>query len=211
MSPKKLELRFFGESLWSKLKLGIWNRESVFVPIRVYHERNNYPPIPDPREEEIGEITPISVTQGDTYSNSGGTYHAAYAVDKDLSTFSSTYADTGAGWLQLQFDNTYFIHKVVIYYRFVTNWYLADDWCSLSASNFRACVDTNTNVDVSVYQGGVRQKSCGTLRLSYGLERSDQIYTLFCNAAGNTVKLSKNSGKIALYEVVVASTSTAYH
>ena len=56
---------------------------------------------------------------------------------------------------------------------------------------------------MSVYQGEVKQKSCGTLQLTYGLEQSDQIYTLECNAEGDTVKLEKNRGKISLYEVVV--------
>jgi hypothetical protein len=58
-------------------------------------------------------------------------------------------------------------------------------------------------VEVSVYQGDVKQKSCGTLKLTYGLEQSDQIYTLICNTEGDTVKLSKDIGNIALYEIVV--------
>ena len=61
-------------------------------------------------------------------------------------------------------------------------------------------------MDVSVYKKGVRQKSCGTLELTYGLEQSDQIYTLLCNTEGDAVKISKNSGNIAVAEVVVTST-----
>ena len=56
---------------------------------------------------------------------------------------------------------------------------------------------------MSVYQGDVKQKSCGTLQLTYGLEQSDQIYTLLCNTEGDTVKLRKSTGAIAVYEVVV--------
>ena len=58
-------------------------------------------------------------------------------------------------------------------------------------------------MDVSVYQGEVQQKSCGTLQLTYGLEQSDQIYTLLCNTEGDTVTLSKSTGNIAVFEVVV--------
>ena len=72
-----------------------------------------------------------------------------------------------------------------------------------SEANFRKCVDSATNVDVSVYQEDVKLKSCGTLQLTYGLEQADQIYTLLCNAYGDTVKLSKNTGVIAVAEVVV--------
>ena len=58
-------------------------------------------------------------------------------------------------------------------------------------------------MDVSVYQGDVKQKSCGTLKLTYGLEQSDQIYTLICNTEGDTVKLSKSSRRISVYEVAI--------
>ena len=56
-----------------------------------------------------------------------------------------------------------------------------------------------------MYQGDVKQKSCGTLQLTYGLEQSDQIYTLICNTEGDTVKLSKSTGDIVVFEVVVIS------
>ena len=64
-------------------------------------------------------------------------------------------------------------------------------------------MDRESNVDVSVYQGEAQQKSCGTLQLTYGLEQSDQIYTLACNAEGDTVKLSKDNGQIVVMEVAV--------
>ena len=68
-------------------------------------------------------------------------------------------------------------------------------------------MDKDNNVDVSVYQGDVKQKSCGTLQLTYGLEQSDQIYTLLCNTEGDTVKLSKSTtGLIVVCEVVVTTT-----
>ena len=57
----------------------------------------------------------------------------------------------------------------------------------------------------------VKQRSCGTLQLTYGLEQSDQIYTLICNTEGDTVKLSKDTGFIAVYEVILISTGKRYH
>ena len=66
-------------------------------------------------------------------------------------------------------------------------------------------MDIENNADVSVYQGGKKQKSCGTLQLTYGLEQSDQIYTLLCNTEGDTVKLSQSDGFLQVYEVVAFS------
>ena len=145
--------------------------------------------------------------QGHTWNGDEETYAAAHAVDKDFSTRAATHTDNGAGWLKLQFDKTHFIHTVTIYSRFYTNFYSPNDECVQSEDSFKNCVDTDNNVDVSVYQGEVKQKSCGTLQLTYGLEQSDQIYTLLCNTEGDTVKLSKSTGAIAVYEVVVTSTS----
>ena len=132
-----------------------------------------------------------------------GAFAAAHAVDGDLSTVAATSTDNGAGWIKLEFDKTYFISKVDIHYRFYTNWYRTSDVCLQSTSDFMSCMNDDNNVDVSVYQGDVRQKSCGTLQLTYGLEQSDQIYTLLCNTEGDAVKLSKNTGNIAVYEVAV--------
>ena len=128
----------------------------------------------------------------------------AHAIDKDLSTLAIAMPNyNGISWLKLQSDKTYFIHKVVIYYRFYTDWYDNSWWCAQSVANFRACVDDDNNADVSVYQGEVQQKSCGTLQLTYELEQSDQIYTLLCNAEGDTVKLSKSTGRISVFEVAI--------
>ena len=117
-----------------------------------------------------------------------------------------TDTDNGAGWLKLELDRIYFVNKLVIYYRFFTNWYYPGDHCAVSEDNFKTCVDGENNVDVSVYQGQVKQKSCGTLQLTYGLEQSDQIYTLICNAEGDTVKLSKSNGYITVTEVAISTT-----
>ena len=104
--------------------------------------------------------------------------YAAYnAVDKDLSTVAKTYTDDGAGWINVKFDKTYFIHKVVFYFIFYTNWFHPKDGCVSSKPNFRYCVYQNIgrDLEVSVYQGEVKQKSCGILEQTTGLEQSDQI------------------------------------
>ena len=105
--------------------------------------------------------------------------------------------------MKLEFQKTSFIHKVVIYYRFYHNWFDPNMWCVRNQRNFKSCVNVDTNIDVSVYQGEVKQKSCGTLKLTYGLEQSDQIYTLVCGTEGDTVKLSKTTGAIGAYEIAV--------
>ena len=154
---------------------------------------------------EIAEVSPKRASQGKTHDNNEECCAAAHAIDKDLSTGAATHTDSGAGWLKLEFDKTYFIHKIVIYYRFYTDWYHPINWCLQSEARHKECVDTDNNVDVSVYQGEAKQKFCGTLQLTYGLEQSDQIYTLICNGKGDTVKLSKTTGTIAVYEMVVTS------
>ena len=152
-----------------------------------------------------GEITPTSVTQGSTWENNEDCCRAAYAIDKDFSTGSGTGNEDGARWLKLKFDKTYFINKIIIYTRFYSGWY-NNEQCVENEIEFKKCVDYDTNVDVSVYQGEVKQNSCGTLQLTYGLERSDQIYTLICDGEGDEIKLSKNTGVIAVHEVVVIET-----
>ena len=112
--------------------------------------------------------------------------------------------------MKIQFDKTYFIHKVVIYYVFYTNWYKPSDWCAQSEANFRTCVNSDSSVDVSVYQRDVKQKSCGTLQLTHGLEQSDQIYTLICKTKGDNVYLSKEASEglnlITVAEIAVTTT-----
>ena len=146
------------------------------------------------------------MTQGKTLADKEA-YTPLHAIDNDLSTRAVTETAEGTGWLKLQFGKTHFIHKAIIYYGFYTNWYTHtdSDWCAESLANYKFCVDRHNNVDVSVYQGDVKQKSCGTLKLTYGLEQSDQIYTLICNAEGDTVKLSKSTGHINVAEVAVIS------
>ena len=56
-----------------------------------------------------------------------------------------------------------------------------------------------------MYNGEVHQKSCGILQLTYGLEQSDQIYTLLCMTEGDIIKLSKDQGNIVVFEVAVTS------
>ena len=160
------------------------------------------------RGRRMDEITPTSVTQGKTNVNED-CCAAAHATDRDLFTAAIAVPTVdGNNWLKLQFDKLHLIKKIMIYYKFFTNWYDPKMGCVETETRFKSCVNDDSNVDVSVYQGEVKQKSCGTLQLTYGLEQSDQIYTLICEAVGDTVKLSKNSGNIAVNEVVVLSNNT---
>ena len=141
------------------------------------------------------------MTQGETNDNDV----AAHAIDGDLSTVAATSTDGGYGWMTLQFEEPHMIERVMIYYKFFTDWYDPAIGCVESEIRFKSCVANDNNVDVSVYKGDVKQKSCGRLQLIYGLEQSDQVYTLVCDAEGDMVKLSKNSGMLAVCEVVVLS------
>ena len=126
------------------------------------------------------------------------------AIDLDRATRTKTkLSEEGIAWLKVELDRTYLINNIEIYYMFYTDWYYPWWDCVKSKTSFKACVDENSNVDVSVNQGEVKQKSCGTLQLTYGLEQSDQIYTLICNIEGDNVKLSKSTGRIMVYEIIV--------
>ena len=128
------------------------------------------------------------------------------AIDRDLRLGTRIETVNGTAWLMLQFDEIHFIHKVVFYYRFYTNWVVLNEeaWCTEEISNFKRCVDQNSDIDVSVYQGDVKQKSCGTLQLTYALEQSDQIYTLGCNVKGDSVEFIKTTeAAIMAFEIVV--------
>ena len=146
------------------------------------------------------------MTQGKTFSGNGELYSALYAIDKDLSTLAITYTSNGDGWLKLEFDKILFIRTTIIHYIFYTNWYNPNGHCVQGIKRFKYCVNLHSDVDVSVYQGEVKQKSCGTLQLTYGLEQSDQIYTLLCNTMGNIVLFSKSTPTmLVVSEVVVIS------
>ena len=152
----------------------------------------------------MAEITPVSVTQQKTYDGDENTYKA---VDKDLSTFSGASPVDGEVWLKLEFGRTYFIHTITIYHIFYTNWYgpAYSYWCAQSDSNYRYCKESHSNVDIAVYQGDEKRGDCGTLQMTYGLEQEDQIYTFTCNTEGDTVLLSKTSGHILVFEIVVTT------
>ena len=167
-------------------------------------------PCSSARQEDIAEITSITATQGKTHDENEACCAADHAIDRDLSTHAKTETNDGAVWLKLEFDKTYFIHKVVIYTRFYTDWYYPGGWCVQTVSRFISCVDSENNVDVSVYQGDVKQKSCGTLQLTYGLEQSDQIYHIYCRARGDMIKFSKSAGNIAVFEVSVTGAGTLF-
>ena len=123
---------------------------------------------------------------------------AAYAIDKDLSRDAITSTDDGYGMLEIEYGRTFFLRKVIMYYRFYTNWFYPKIWCAQKVENFKVCVGNHRNVDVSVYQGEVKQKSCGTFSPTYALEQSGQIYTLNCYAVGDKVRFTKTTPKFVI-------------
>ena len=152
------------------------------------------------------EITPIEATQGKTFGD--GISDAAYAIDRDLASRSQAASFEGEAWLELKIDSISYIHRLVIYYKFYTNWFNPNDPCVQSENAFKTCVDDHNNVEVAVYHGELKKRSCGTLTLTEALNQSDQIYTLVCNANGDTVKFSKQSHYIVIVmaEVIILGT-----
>ena len=144
----------------------------------------------------------MKVTNGKTLNDNEEQNSASHLVDKNLKTRAAVEATDGEAWMKLEFDRVNFIQRVVIYNRFYRNWF-TDGLCGQTIEKFKSCIDDQKNVDVSVYQRDVKQKYCGTLQPTYGLEQSDQIYTLICNAKGDILKLTKLSGKFHIWEVVV--------
>ena len=150
-------------------------------------------------DQEISEISPTTAKFDKDDCNC-----AAAAIDKDLSTGAYTSTIDGYGMLEIEYGKTFFLRKVIIHFSFFNNWFETTSYCSQSVANFKDCVDHNSDVDVSVYQGEVKQKSCGTVQLTYGLEQSDQIYTLICNEVGDRVRLTKTSlNNLGTSEVIV--------
>ena len=153
-------------------------------------------------DTELAEKVPTRVTQKDDICcPDSDPYHA---VDKKLNTRANVGGDSP--WLKLEFDKEHLIHKVVIYFRFYTDWFRPDSNCLTDEDAWKKCVDNANNVDVSVYKDGILVESCGTLRLTYGLKQSDQIYTLVCNTEGNELLLSKTLSGIKIWEIVVIGT-----
>ena len=152
----------------------------------------------------------MRVTQSKMYNDD---CEAANAVDRDLTSMAASLPAVnvnGEAWLKLEFDKSYFINRVAVYFAFYTNWFF-NDFFTGGESDFKGLVDSSNNVDVSVYLGPVKRKSCGTLQLTYGLRQSDQIYTINCIVEGDTVKFSKTSGRIIIFEVVVLTLAGNYN
>ena len=116
-------------------------------------------------------------------------------------------AEGDSVWVELKLDKTQFIQKVVIYQNFYTDFYWPTNWCVRSEHIYRSsCKNIDTGVEVSVNTGGGTERSCGTMDLSYKHKQEDQIYTFSCNGNGDTVRLSKTSGRIRINEIVVTGT-----
>jgi len=153
------------------------------------------------------ELIPVSVTQHKTLRADEASFKAAHAIDKDLSTQAASEVDgDGKVWLKLEFGKTNFIQTVTIYWLSYVNPYDPTNFCVKSESNYRACKNQHSNVDIAVYQGDKKQGDCGTLQLQTDYKYpEDQIYSFDCSAVGDTVLLSKTSGHIVVLEIVVTT------
>ena len=130
------------------------------------------------------------------------------AVDKDLSTvvFPGATSTDNDIWIRFDFHKTSFVEKVVIYLNFFTDFYYPDGSCMADEETYRNCKESQKGLEVSVLKKE-EHKSCGTIAVSLGLERSDQIYTFDCRAKGDAVVLTKtpiDMGTILpLWEIVI--------
>ena len=116
--------------------------------------------------------------------------------------------------MKIELEKLLYVGVITIYYRFYNGWYGIKTGCTNSLNEFKSCIGNHNNVDVSVYQGDVKQKSCGTLQLKYGLEQSDQTYHFICHVNGDNIMLSKTSDtlgvQIVVSEVVVKGAGSCY-
>lgn len=156
-------------------------------------------------------ITPVKASQSKVLRGDNN-FRASNAIDNNLKTDATSVVVDGEVWFKLELGKTYFIDKVIVHTIFYnTDWpatEYASSWCNKRLANYRYCKDGHTNVDVSVYKGEKRQKSCGTIEMTYGLEQSDQIYTVSCgwnSVMGDIIKLSKSKGEISIVEIIVLS------
>ena len=160
-------------------------------------------------ETDEREIKPIAL------SSSGSTRYdrpLSRTIDKDLSTAISvqtTSLEEGI-WIRFELPKSSFVESVVVYLNFFTNSYNPNGSCMVSIEKYRKCKTSHNNTEVSVYQGDVKQKSCGTLYTTFGLDQSDQIYTIKCNVHGDKVVLTKQPidthSLLPLWEIVIFGT-----
>ena len=107
-------------------------------------------------------------------------------------------ADADGPWMKLEFDRSYFIHKITIYLMFKTNWYAGS-----GSTTYSTCC-SSYDVKVSVYQGATEKVQCGTLNPG-GPDQEDNISTFTCSGWGDTVLLHKVTGNMKIAEIVVTS------
>ena len=161
------------------------------------------------RKTEIGEISPTRITiETDAGEIKGTSDNANFAVDGDLLTSSAINLplEKESAWLKLQFSEEYFIHRAIIYNIFYQDWYIPDSKCLLDMYHYKMCVEKYDQIEVSIYLGDRKKKSCSELRLTYGLKQPDQIYTVNCNSRGNIVKVISKEDDVEIFEIVVTST-----
>ena len=111
----------------------------------------------------------------------------------------------------MQFDKVNYIHKIIIYSYFYTDWYkdAGCTCCTGTIENYYNCIKNhNTLVDVEVYKQDTLMKQCGTWSTTNGLTQEEQTYTFICDIEGDSIKLISTPGNsvfIIINEMVALS------
>ena len=159
----------------------------------------------------MGEIKVADVSSSD---DTPADHKPDLAIDKNLATHAIVrFVDsttTPELWMKLKLAETGLIYKIVIYQIFFSGCYDPTGRCVRTVADYQLCKDEYINTDVSVYLGEVKQRSCGTLQTTYGLEQADQVYTFICSVRGDVVMLTKSQKQLRVDEIVITGGKGSY-
>ena len=114
------------------------------------------------------------------------------AIDKNLVTVVSALPAISSEdiWIRFELPKLSFVKFIVLHTNFWENYYKNTGPCFDNMAKYKGCKRAQNGTEVSVYQGEVKKKSCGTLYTTEELEQTDQIYTINCRVKGIAVVLS---------------------
>jgi len=79
-------------------------------------------------------------------------------------------------WLKLELGEAQFVHKIVVYQIFYTNWD-GKSGCTADETAYRDCKENQSGTEIAVLLEEQTAKTCGTLTLNTGLEQVNQTYS----------------------------------
>ena len=130
------------------------------------------------------------------------------AIDRDLVTVVAALPALSSQdiWMRFELPKLSFVDKIVIYTVFWNDYYVKGP-CHDKIDKYKGCKRAQNGTEVSVYQGEVKRKSCGTLYTTEEVEQTDQIYTIYCQVKGIAVVLSTikdyNTFKLPVWEILI--------